>query len=280
MEEKNLKIFPRSSLMKSIVDYYQLVEINEPVLLKTLPNGRLDAWINLSGSFYFYSKKTEKFIRAPRNGFFPFFSDGILIRITEKLICLSIKFFPHVIAYHNNLSKLLRLRQPVSLSKILETDIQGSIYKLKPQKDKVDLIVEVVEDYFTLLFSGRSEEKIWMEAVLKKIESDQMNSVTIKALAKEFNMTEKTLNRTFARQLGVNPKLFCKIVRFQKTVNEIKNDTIQNSKIQLNISLSNGYHDQSHFGKDSKKITGLSPKLLFQNLFSDFPDVIVSNKNV
>ena len=104
---------------------------------------------------------------------------------------------------------------------------------------------------------------------------DVLKSVSVKWLAREFNITEKTLQRTFVNQLGLMPKEFIMIVRLQQAIRDIRNNKPTSSGIPLGRALANGYYDQSHFGKDSKKIAGLTPKSLFKNLHPRFPDLIV-----
>jgi len=273
METMNLKIYPESSFMRSIVDYYQIVKIKEPTMLKTLPNGRLDSWINFTGSFYFFDEKSGRFTKAPQNGFFPLSNKSMLIKIVEELVCLNIKFFPHVFLY-GDINKLVTSKQPVSFSQVFDTDIKESVYEILPQKENIKLIIGETEDYFNLRLCGGNKEKIWLQYILQRIENDEINSVSVKWLAKEFNLTEKTLQRTFVNQVGLTPKLFTKIVRFQKAIRNIRSNKNVTSGIRLNMSLANGYYDQSHFGKDSKKIAGLTPKLLFKNLHPGFPDLI------
>ncbi|MDP4265026.1 MAG: helix-turn-helix domain-containing protein [Bacteroidota bacterium] len=259
--------------MKSIVDYYQLIKIKEPVMLRTLPNGRLDSWINFTGSFYFFDEKSERFKRAPQNGFFPLSSKSTIIKIEEELVCLNIKFFPHVLLY-GDINKVLTSKQPVSFNKVFDTDIKESVYEIFPQKENIGLIIAETEEFFNGRLTGSNKERIFLQYILQRIENDEIDFVSVKWLAKEFNVTEKTLQRTFIKQVGLTPKLFSKIVRFQKAVRDIRSITDVSSATRLNMSLANGYYDQSHFRKDSRKITGLTPKLLFKNLLPGFPDLM------
>lgn len=277
METMNLKIYPRSSFMKGIVDYYQLVKINEPVALKTLPNGRLDSWINFAGGFCFFDEISGRFTKAPKNGFFPLSNKSMLIEISKDFVCLNIKFFPHVLLY-GDIKKVLASKRPVSFSHVFDTDIKESVYEILPQTENVDLIISEIEDYFSRRLSPGNKEKLCLQYILQRIENGEIESVPVKWLAKEFNLTEKTLQRAFINQLGLTPKSFSKIVRFQKAVRDVgdvKNVKNVISGTRLSMSLANGYYDQSHFGKDSKKITGLTPKLLFKNLLPGFPDLII-----
>lgn len=86
--------------------------------------------------------------------------------------------------------------------------------------------------------------------------------ITIKALTEKLFITERTLERRFAKEIGVTPKMFCKIIQFQNTLNQIS--ATENSTM-LDVVYENGFTDQSHFIKTFKKYTGITPSE-YQNL--------------
>ena len=86
--------------------------------------------------------------------------------------------------------------------------------------------------------------------------------ITIKELRSKLFITERTLERRFVNEIGVTPKMFCKIIQFQNTVNQISSK--YDSKL-IDIVYENGFSDQSHFIKTFKKYTGITPSE-FQNL--------------
>ncbi len=55
---------------RSLVDAYQLYQAESPLLLKTLPNGRVNAWITLEGTFYMELPHPNQWMRMPEAGFF------------------------------------------------------------------------------------------------------------------------------------------------------------------------------------------------------------------
>src|SRR5215831_16795387 len=198
MEAMNLKICPRSPFMKLIVDYYQLVKIPEPMMLRTLPNGRLDAWINFSGNFCMMDERTGEFIIAPETGFFPLTDRSMLIKISEPIVCLNIKFFPIVLLY-GNLNKLLNTKQLVSFTKVFEAELDKAILGILPDEENIDSIIRVVEEFFINQLSAKDQEETCLFPILQRIENDTFNAASVRCLAREFNLTEKTLERTFIR---------------------------------------------------------------------------------
>lgn len=80
--------------------------------------------------------------------------------------------------------------------------------------------------------------------------------ITIKKLSEKIVWEERQINRYFKKYLGISLKYYCNILRFQASLFHIKDG---NLFPQLNFT------DQSHFIKEIKKLSGVSPKELFKN---------------
>lgn len=80
--------------------------------------------------------------------------------------------------------------------------------------------------------------------------------VSIKELSEKVHWSERQINRYFNQQLGISLKTYCSILRFQASLPYIKEGKLSP---QLNFT------DQSHFIKEIKKLSGVSPKELFKN---------------
>ena len=73
---------------------------------------------------------------------------------------------------------------------------------------------------------------------------------------------KKQFEREFYSYIGMNPKEYSRIVRFQKTLRQMQN---QQGKInQVDLVYSNGYSDQSHLIREFKKLCGYTPLTLFE----------------
>ncbi|TGD59804.1 helix-turn-helix domain-containing protein [Flavobacterium humi] len=80
--------------------------------------------------------------------------------------------------------------------------------------------------------------------------------INVKELSEKIAWSERQINRYFNRQLGISLKTYCNILRFQASLPYIKKGELSP---QLNFT------DQSHFIKEIKKLSGVSPKELFKN---------------
>lgn len=90
--------------------------------------------------------------------------------------------------------------------------------------------------------------------------------VTIKELETKMGYTKRYLDMLFKEHLGISPKTYSGIVRFQSFYNLWANH--ENSNF-YGDDLFELYYDQAHFIKEFKKYTGHSPKQ-YANLKNDF----------
>jgi AraC-like DNA-binding protein len=80
--------------------------------------------------------------------------------------------------------------------------------------------------------------------------------IAIKELSEKVLWGQRQINRYFNQQFGLSLKAYCKILRFQAALPHIKQGELYP---QLNFT------DQSHFIKEIKQFSGVSPKELHKN---------------
>ena len=92
--------------------------------------------------------------------------------------------------------------------------------------------------------------------------------MTLNQLSKEACLSVKQLERKFKERTGVNPKLYQRIIRFDKAFR------LKNSHPEfdwLRIALDCGYHDYQHLVKEYKDFTGMSP-IAFHEVENNAPE--------
>ena len=92
--------------------------------------------------------------------------------------------------------------------------------------------------------------------ILSEINFSQGN-VKIHELADELHYSERHISRIFQDTMGLTPKTFARIVRFQNVVDSILQQPIH-SLCDYMSEL--GYSDQAHFQREFKQYTGITPK--------------------
>lgn len=90
---------------------------------------------------------------------------------------------------------------------------------------------------------------------LKRI-SDSPVFLNVAALADEIGISQRRLLQVFAAEVGLSPKLFSRISRFQQVLRSIHN---QHEVDWAEVALSCGYYDQAHFNHDFRSFSGIHP---------------------
>ncbi|GHE30478.1 helix-turn-helix domain-containing protein [Sphingobacterium griseoflavum] len=114
--------------------------------------------------------------------------------------------------------------------------------------------------YFDRFYAGRMQSKTnQLHSVIQDIH-DANGLTRIGELAKRNCTTVRQLERDFKRLIGLSPKEYANIIRFQRALFLIKRSD-QNRSL-LDIAFECGYYDHAHLCLDVKRNTGLSPSLL------------------
>jgi AraC-like DNA-binding protein len=82
------------------------------------------------------------------------------------------------------------------------------------------------------------------------------SSLTVREVAQQAGLSQRHFIQVFAREVGVAPKLFCRVRRFQQTLSLLGQTTSPN---WAQLALDCGYFDQSHLIHDFRLFADLSP---------------------
>jgi AraC-like DNA-binding protein len=91
--------------------------------------------------------------------------------------------------------------------------------------------------------------------------------VTIDDLARAVNLSGRQLERRFVEQVGIPPKLYCRISRLAYAL-RLKEATPRRSWTELTYLA--GYFDQNHMVKDFRALAGTSPSEFFRLIEDGF----------
>lgn len=85
-------------------------------------------------------------------------------------------------------------------------------------------------------------------------------TVSIEGLCKKSGLSKRQFERNFTAHVGLSPKVFSRIIRFNKALSLIENKDFSSF---TSVAHEGGFYDQAHFIKDFKELTGLNPKRYF-----------------
>ena len=122
--------------------------------------------------------------------------------------------------------------------------------------EMINLIELYVEKH--LLYKAKNESSI---DKISEIMLNQVEFSGLEKLARQTSLSTRQLIRNFEERTGVSPKLFNRVVRFDK-VYRFKNN---NPDLDwLSVALACGYYDYQHLAKDYKDFTNSTPVGYFE----------------
>lgn len=84
----------------------------------------------------------------------------------------------------------------------------------------------------------------------------QTSAASLPEIREELRLSERTLERRFQEQIGISPKLFSRICRFQSALGQLRRQSF--AKLS-DIGYEQEYADQSHFIRSFREFSGLTP---------------------
>jgi AraC-like DNA-binding protein len=130
--------------------------------------------------------------------------------------------------------------------------------------------VSIVETYLLNLLKNNFDNfEFQRMSHIAELIKQTYGNISINQMASEACLSRKQFERIFAGQIGISPKQYLKIIRFQSAIFQKQQN---NSLSMTELSYESGYFDQSHFINDFKSLCGLTPLQYFaeNDVCSDF----------
>ena len=122
--------------------------------------------------------------------------------------------------------------------------------------------IELLESYLITKFQPLPQTALLQKVITYLTDFD--NAMPIPAIADRLALTEKTLNRTFQKHLGITPVSYRKIARFRHALsNRI---LLQEFTSLTSLGYESNFYDQAYFTNIYKQLTGESPKRFFKSM--------------
>jgi AraC-like DNA-binding protein len=128
---------------------------------------------------------------------------------------------------------------------------------LEPVRESIrldDWVVRLEREFASCV--GRREDALIAEAVGRMERTRGL--VEIGRLARDLGISSRQLERRFLKLVGLTPKVFCRMQRFQEVFRAID----ENQPNWLEAALSAGYYDQAHLIRDFRDLAGEPPAAL------------------
>jgi transcriptional regulator GlxA family with amidase domain len=78
----------------------------------------------------------------------------------------------------------------------------------------------------------------------------------VREVVRQTGYSHRRFIALFSRAVGLTPKLYCRVLRFQHVV---KLTALQQSPSWVDVALAAGYSDQPHFNRQFREFAGVTP---------------------
>lgn len=238
-------IFLPEKRLQKYIDKYYLIEIECPSPLqekRIFAEGCIDLVVNVGDGCPFAENTRlepgEVYLYGVMSSFTSF-------KNLSKNSFLGIKFKPGGLAQFTN--------RPMG-----EFSEHITVY----DDPKLKLLIDVDTRFTSRLdnyFLSKLKEQRSVSPIIDHIRLHQ-GKVSIKSLSEKFAISDRTLERIFQRQIGVAPKEFTSLIRFQSALARILRKSSNELRDSLEgLAFDSGFYDHAHFTREVKRFTGSCP---------------------
>jgi AraC-like DNA-binding protein len=137
-------------------------------------------------------------------------------------------------------------------------DLQVQLLEAKNEQERLTLLI----NFLVARFKQAKTRDTLVEESLRFIHKN-ISSITVQYLLDYLHLSERQFERRFAQTVGLSPHLYIRVKRFNEAIRLIK--TRQFERL-TDIAYALNFYDQSHFIRDIKAFSGMTPKSLSQKV--------------
>lgn len=248
--------FPASDILKPYVQGYWIMTVDKDLTNEVFyPSGFVDFAIKIS-SGNVITLINGRSIDMPKVEVLGQITQPTRLTVTKGTNILIARLYPHAnsLFFPNPISDFTN--HSIDLADVFGEESNDFYYQLM-ETNATEQKVRALDSFLVqrLKKSKTAHHKlIIVEQICRSIRADS-ESFNIKTLSDQYGISERYIQKLFLDNVGITPKLFSNIHRFNKSL-----QLIQSGDLPLtSIAYDCGYYDQAHFIKEFKKFTGLTP---------------------
>lgn len=165
---------------------------------------------------------------------------------------LGIKLYPSAFYSLFGIDLSSTINQVLPLEQLLFSDLSELHEITKENLESIDRVNQAEEWLQKQLLKHEPQAKT--DRCIHKI-FEKKGMIDIAELARDIQLSTRQLERMFKKVIGLTPKFYCRIIRFNHIFEVIKN----HKDSWIRTALQSGFFDQSHFIKNFKEFTGEEP---------------------
>ena len=165
---------------------------------------------------------------------------------------------PHALKAIFGLNASILKETSAELNAFSSKDIHEQLMNAQDAKAQAEILVHFLVNK---LERAKTRDDLVEESL--RLIHHSMGIITVRTLLEQFDISERQFERRFSQSVGISPYSYIRVKRFNEAIRLMKTrqcDTLTEIAYALN------FHDQSHFIRDIKAFTGITPRSLSQRV--------------
>jgi AraC-like DNA-binding protein len=101
------------------------------------------------------------------------------------------------------------------------------------------------------------EQLMNVPAVAANHTEERGSALAVSQVVRQSGYSHRTFISLFHRAVGLTPKVYCRVLRFQRALRRVSDGTTS----WLDVALTAGYSDQAHFNREFRAFVGVTPSV-------------------
>jgi AraC-like DNA-binding protein len=120
----------------------------------------------------------------------------------------------------------------------------------------VENMLRLIDDFILkLIINSRINNRTIIYATHEIVNNTSVDTLSL--VQKDLNITERTFQRLFEKNIGISPNLYRRICQFNNAFEQLNKNQFS---LLSDIAYENGYADQSHYIRAFREFTSITPK--------------------
>lgn len=177
------------------------------------------------------------------------------LELSGKLAMTGVCFYPQALKSLFGLNASILTDSCAGLDELYgNSSLPGQLAHTPDTRQRIRLL----SDFLVAQLKKQKQGHELMDRALALIVQSN-GAIPVKDLCERLYLTERTFERRFKEYVGISPKLFSRISRFQSSLKQFRDKDYRHFS---DIVFANDYADQSHVIRSFKEFAGISPNQL------------------
>jgi len=146
----------------------------------------------------------------------------------------------------------------VELGEFSAGDLNTQLFEAKNEQMRLTLLTNFLA---SKLRQATTRDRLIEESL--RIIHNNVGRATVKYLLECLNISERQFEKRFSQTVGLSPQFYIRVKRFTEAIRLMKTGHYERL---TDVAHALNFYDQSHFVKDIKAFSGITPTSLFQKV--------------